>query len=240
FSYAASDRSGKILRPSPLLKLESGEGGPAERDRVEGVDSAPSSGAARHLLPASGEKGRNFARQLQLLAGSGTRSTFDGFLFASVDDPVLRAGILQKLQSVSPTRLEDFGECPQKFLLKHILGVEDFDDPDRELQMNRRDKGSLDHQILERFYRGLDEKSLGRAEASFPRLDPDLRARADAIVDDVFAENETRMPPFNRLMHEIEKKTTKRNLHAFLAADIEDLITNGLRPRHFEYTFGRA
>ena len=36
-----------------------------------------------------------------------------------------------------------------------LLG-DSHDDPDRELQMNAREKGKLDHTILERFYRSLN------------------------------------------------------------------------------------
>ena len=219
FSLATSDTFGKILRPSRML---------------------PSSGASRHLLPREkavansepsplgegGPKGRvrgpNLQRQLQLVCRAGTRSTFDGYLG---DD--IRALITEKLQAVSPTQLEDFGECPQKFLFKHILGVTDYDDPDRELQMHHREKGKLDHTILERFYRSIDVLP-----------PPDLRERIDAIVDAAFDEEETRVPAFNRVMRQIERRATKRNLRAFLADDISDLLGNGLEPKYFEYKFG--
>jgi RecB family exonuclease len=193
----------------------------------------PSYAASRHLLPASGEKelaarergaGPNLRRQLQLISRSGTRSTFDGYLG---DDARIRTLITEKLQAVSPTQLEDFGECPQKFLFKHILGVTDYDDPNRELQMHHREKGKLDHTILERFYKSIDVLP-----------PPDLRQRIDAIVDAAFDEEEMRVPAFNRVMRQIERRATKRNLHAFLAEDIADLLGNGLEPKHFEYKFG--
>ena len=137
------------------------------------------------------------------------------------------ARIRSALQELSPTQLENFGECPQKFLLKHILDVQDYDDPDRELQMHRREKGKLDHTILERFYKSVDVLP-----------PPDLHKRIDAIIEDAFDEEETRVPAFNRVMRNIERKATKRNLHAFLADDIADLQSSGLRPKHFEYKFG--
>ena len=220
FSHSVTDRSGKILRPSPLLKPFG--------------DPLAGTAAGRPITPQSA----NRERQQFLLAHAGTRSIFDGYLFAVTADDALRAAIAGKLQSVSPTRLEDFGECPQKFLLKHVLGVQDYDDPDRELQLNPRDKGKLGHEILERFYRTVDDSALLRASASFPQLDPELRRRIDALVDEVFDAEEARLPPFNRLMRDIERRTTKRNLHAFLAGDIEDLLERGLRPQHYEYRFG--
>jgi len=202
FSLATSDTFGKILRPSRML---------------------PSSAASRHLLPR--EKalpGPNLQRQLQLLSRSGTRSVFDGYLGDEI-----RTLITDKLQAISPTQLEDFGECPQKFLFKHILGVTDYDDPNRELQMHHREKGKLDHTILERFYKSIDVLP-----------PPDLRQRIDAIIDAAFDEEEMRVPAFNRVMRQIERRATKRNLHAFLAEDIADLLGNGLEPKYFEYKFG--
>ena len=196
FSLAGSDAFGKILRPSRMVK-----------------GMLCSSG----LQPADGGlKAAATPRQLQLIARAGTRSVFDGYLGARFTETIRTA-----LQAISPTQLEDFGECPQKFLLKHILGVEEHDDPDRELQMHHREKGKLDHTILERFYRsGAPLEAIGR------------------IVDEAFDEEETRVPAFNRVMRGIERKATKRNLRAFLADDIADLAASNLQPKHFEYKFG--
>ena len=209
FSLACSDTFGKILRPSRLLKPY---GAPELR-------SAPDARTTRQP--------DNLQRQLQLMARSGTQSVFDGYLFAQGDDNRIGALIANALQAISPTQLEDFGECPQKFLLKHLLGVRDYDDPDRELQMHPREKGKLDHTILERFYKSVDVLP-----------PPDLRERIDAIIEAAFDEEEARVPAFNRVMRHIERKATKRNLYAFLADDIADLLASDLRPKHFEYKFG--
>jgi len=131
------------------------------------------------------------------------------------------------LQKVSPTHLEDFGECPQKFLLKHVLGARDVEDPEHELQMNARDKGKVDHGILERFYRDIT--------AEGAELDPGLASRIDALVDDAYDLLEREIPPFNRTMREIERAATRRILRDFLTRDLADLRANGLRPREFEY-----
>jgi RecB family exonuclease len=208
FTYAAGDGFGKVLRASRFLR-----------------------GVPRSLLPVARTPARQQAtgnRQLQLLALSGTRSPFDGHL-----------GPLQReLASLSPTQLEEFGECPQKFLLKHLLGVTDIDHPERELQINARDKGIFDHRILERFYRDLPEDELARAAASLPKLPDDVTQRLDQLVDDQFHELEREVPPFNRAIREIERRATKRLLREFLAHDLADLAAQGLVPRWFEYRFG--
>ncbi|HKO01253.1 MAG TPA: PD-(D/E)XK nuclease family protein [Thermoanaerobaculia bacterium] len=217
FSYAGGDGFGKVIRASQLLR------GFAESGLIVRPPVGQQSG--RTISPPS-------ERQLQLLAKSGTRSVFDGYL--SPDNPRFRAA----LERISPTHLEDFGECPQKFLLKHILGVRDHDDPERELQIHHREKGILDHGILERFYRALRDGDIERAESSLPQLPADLADALDAIVDEEFDHIESEAPPFNRPLRDIERRATKRNLREFVATDFRDLLARGLKPRHFEYTFG--
>jgi RecB family exonuclease len=208
FSFAGSDGFGKVLRKSTF---------------VSGLPVARCQLPVRNGQPAIG----NWQRQLQLLAKSGTRSPFDGYLFAESDDASVRARLQSALQSVSPTQLEDFGECPQKFLLKHVLGARDVEDPEHELQMNARDKGKVDHGILERFYRAVTAEGAA--------LEPSLAARVDALVDQTYDELARAMPPFNPTMREIERAATRRVLRDFVMRDLADLAANDLRPQEFEY-----
>jgi len=145
---------------------------------------------------------------------SGTRGVFDGY----VRSDIVRERAAAALQSISPTQLENFGECPQKFFLKQILGVRDLDDPEMEMQINHREKGIVDHKILERFYRE-NADSLER------------------IVDEEFDKLEERIPPFNPPMRRIERQATKRVLRQFIAADLADLAALSLHPAHFEHKF---
>ena len=205
FSFATGDGFGKVLRPSRFVR-----GIPTDVAR-----DTPSSRAA---TPASA----NAPRQRQLLSRAGTRSPFDGYI-GPLDPDMLR---------LSPTQLEDFGECPQKFLLKHILHVEDIDHPERELQIHHREKGSLDHRTLEKFYRSLDTSEMQ------PPLSEALARRLDALVDEQFDEHELNAPAFNRTVRDIERRATKRLLREFVSSDLADLHTNDLEPKYFEYRFG--
>jgi hypothetical protein len=198
YSYAVGDGFGKILRKSRFL-----------RD-VAGSSLLVTRGETRKQPATSNQQ-----RQLQLLSQSGTRSVFDGYLGHLPD------ALKNKLVSLSPTQLEDFGECPHKFLLKHLLGASDIDHPERELQINPRDKGTIDHSILEQFHRdGARLESLER------------------IVDQQFDKLEDTQPAFNKTVREIERRATKRLLRAFVEDDLEDLAEQGLTPRFFEYRFG--
>jgi hypothetical protein len=211
WSFATGDGFGKVLRPSRLLRA-------IPHDRIE---SGPRSAPVIHGVAPQ--------RTLQLLAKAGSSSSFDGSL-TSFTSP---------LDSFSPTQLEDFGECPQKFLLKHILKVEDLEDPERELQIDHREKGIVVHRILERFYRETDEEQVRAAAAALPTLPPAIIERLERLIDEQFDEHERQFPPFNRTIRDIERRATKRILREFIAADLEDLAAQDLIPRWFEYRFGR-
>jgi hypothetical protein len=92
------------------------------------------------------------------------------------------------------------------------LSAEEIDDPEHEEQITPLKKGTLDHRILERFYRSLDATAIERAQSFLPQLAPALRERIDATIDEAFAELEAVHPPFNRAMRDIERRATKRNL----------------------------
>ncbi len=192
-SFAASDGFGKPLRKSHHLR---GFGGASA--------FRPTNGALKRAAPQ---------RPLQLLVRSGTQSVFDGYIRSAV----LNDKLEQVLQSVSPTQLEDFGECPQKFLWKHLLKVRALEDPEMDMQLPSRDKGKVDHKILERFY----------------REGGDL----DRIVDEEFDKLEELLPPFNPPVRRIEREATKRMLHEFVIDDHADLEEQALVPARFEEKF---
>jgi PD-(D/E)XK nuclease superfamily len=253
FSFSGSDGFGKALRPSQLLKNFVVARQPERKQELlenfakacassglRGHEVTGSRGVAQALLPvpATGTDKSVCAtknrRQLQLIARAGTNGSFDGF----IEDAALREHFATTLRHVSPTQLEDFGECPQKFLLKHILHVVDIEDPDRELELNPRDKGSLNHRILEHFYRGLSTADRQAAQARLPQLPPALVFALEAEIDREFDRLDEETPPFNRNVRGIERRAARRILRDFVAQDLEDLARNELVPRFFEYGFG--
>ncbi|HEY2322026.1 MAG TPA: PD-(D/E)XK nuclease family protein, partial [Thermoanaerobaculia bacterium] len=180
------------------------------------------------------QPGNRATRQLQLLARSATNREFDGFL----TDPAL----LERFASArpSPTALEDFGECPQKFLVKHLLGAFDVDDPERELQIHYREKGSIDHRILETFYRSLTDTDYGNASESLPEVPRELIARLERAIDAEFDRFESDAPAYNQNIRAIERRATKRILRDFIARDLTDIFESNFRPQQFEYKFERG
>jgi len=233
FTFSSSDGFGKVLRPSQLVKNFVVEQRPAEKAALLknfsfrlSVVSSPS---PDNRQPTTGNR-----RQLQLLARSATNGPFDGFL----TDPAL----LERFANArpSPTALEDFGECPQKFLMKYLLGAFDVDDPERELQIHHREKGSIDHRILETFYRSLTDDDYVRASESLPEVPRELIARLERAIDAEFDRCESDAPAFNQNIRAIERRATKRILRDFIARDLTDIFETNFRPQQFEYKFERG
>ncbi len=82
--------------------------------------------------------------------------------------------------TTSATRLEAWAACPHAFLMRYLLGVEVVEDPERKLDINPLDKGSLVHEILERFI--AEQIAAGR---SGPWTGPE-QDRLMAIAEEVF------------------------------------------------------
>ncbi|HEX7191996.1 MAG TPA: PD-(D/E)XK nuclease family protein, partial [Thermoanaerobaculia bacterium] len=231
FTYSSSDGFGKVLRPSQLLKNFVIEQRPGEKAALLKNFTFRVTGLRGYGV----SKPRNLVtRQLQLLARSATNGPFDGFL----TDPAL----LERFASArpSPTALEDFGECPQKFLVKHLLGAFDVDDPERELQIHHREKGSIDHRILETFYRSMTDADYVQASESLPEVPRELIARLERAIDAEFDRFESDAPAFNQNIRAIERRATKRILRDFIARDLTDIFESNFRPQQFEYKFERG
>ncbi len=53
---------------------------------------------------------------------------------------------------VSPTRLEAWVHCPHAWFMQYVLGVEPVEQPDEQLQITPRDRGTLVHDALDLFH----------------------------------------------------------------------------------------
>lgn len=54
---------------------------------------------------------------------------------------------------ISPTRLEGWVACPHGWFMQHVLGLQPVEQPDEQLQITPRDRGTLVHEALDRFHR---------------------------------------------------------------------------------------
>ena len=52
---------------------------------------------------------------------------------------------------LSPTAVQDYATCPQRFLMTHLLRIKTLEEPERTVRIDATRRGSLFHRIFERF-----------------------------------------------------------------------------------------
>jgi len=235
FSFATTDGISRVFRESRYLRPRSGHVPASAESHAQVASVQPQSGS-QSWLQRAGVPSPGLARKLHLAATIRTRSIFDGFLSTGFSEHLTR-----KLHEIAPTALDHFGECPQQFFFRTILDVRELEDPEHELQIDLRKKGTLDHRILERFYRDLPPDWIsGGTTGSVPRLEPRVAKYLDEIIDTEFTRFDRENAPVNPTFRRIEKRLTRETLHEFVAADIADLSRSDYQPVHFEYRFGAS
>lgn len=243
FSFASSDSIGRTLRPSPLVKDFVIARRPDERLRIlqdfnGWLASAPAPPSDARSLRESASEQRladadpSLVRSLQLISMKGTGSPFD---WRVTPDERLRARLEQVLRRISPSRLEHLGECPQRFFMTTVLGLREVEDPEPNVQIEIREKGKIDHRILEELYGTLTADDWKAIESGDPvRLPPPLRDRLASVVESRFRAFDEEFPPLNETIRAIERDETTEVLHRFAAADLAELASAGFRPVSFE------
>jgi RecB family exonuclease len=243
FSFASSDSIGRTLRPSPLVKDFVIARRPDEKLRIlqdmSGwlASAPPPPSRATSLREAASERRLAEAdpplvRALQLASVKGTDSPFDGRV---TPDERLRARLEEVLRRISPSRLEHLGECPQRFFVTSILGIKEVEDPEPNVQIEIREKGQIDHKILEELYSTLSDDDWRAIESGdAARLPTSLRDRLTTVVETRFRAFDEDFPPLNETIRAIERDETTEVLHRFAAADLAELAATGFRPVSFE------
>jgi len=146
----------------------------------------------------------------------------DGSRFSPARNPAL---------VFSASRLENLSKCPFGYFLRYILKVEEPEeiiyDPDRWL--NPLDRGSLLHEVFERFMRELREKG----------EHPDVSrhgGRIESLGEEVILRYRELIPPPSESVFEKERNRFRRAFHIFLR--VEAARDASLEPVFFEVRFG--
>ncbi len=63
-------------------------------------------------------------------------------------------------EPVSPTQIEQWARCPHGYFVRHLLGVRAVEEPDARISIAAADRGSLHHEVLDRFHRDVIEGRL--------------------------------------------------------------------------------
>jgi hypothetical protein len=244
FSFSSSDSLGRSLRPSSLIKDFIIARRPDERlsvlqDFTAWLATAPAPPSeARSVREA--ESSRRLAeadpalvRSLQLVAMKGSGSPFDGMV---APGDALTKRLETVLRRVSPSRLEQLGECPQRFFMSSVLGLREVEEPEPNVQIEIREKGLIDHEILEELYGSLTEDDWKSIESGDDgeTLPDRVRRRLTDVVERRFHSFDQQFPPLNETIRAIERDETKEVLERFAAGDLAELAQSGYRPVSFE------
>ena len=139
---------------------------------------------------------------------------------------------------ISATRLEGWAACPFAYLLGNILGVQEVENPEDELRITPREKGSLVHEVLELFIKeALDRPPGARlrpGEAWTAADEARLLAIGEAVCDAYEARGVTGRPIFWRQ----DKKRIMADLVTFLQKDSDYRMAHGTSPLEAELAFG--
>src|SRR5262249_42566279 len=96
---------------------------------------------------------------------------FDGNLGTLREAPRLRA-LLDGSRPLSPTTLQIWATCPFRFFLESVLRLAPTEDPEEEWTIDAAEKGSLVHDVLQRFF--LELARQGRPRGAEPYTTDDL------------------------------------------------------------------
>ncbi len=127
----------------------------------------------------------------------------------------------------SPSRLEEYAECPYRFFAHQVLNLEEFDD-----EIDIRAVGRILHRILEKFH-------LWAAPRGVENIPYDEALQKCAVfLDDAFKEDPLEGSIWYRI--ELKKKEISETIRQILYQEMvrKSPPLPGLRPAHFEAKFG--
>ncbi len=138
--------------------------------------------------------------------------------------------------AVSPTQLEEWAKCPFGYFMKRFLKIEALTAPEQILQISALDRGSLIHEVLERFIQeAITSGSLPEPAEHWPT---DAHERMDSLFAEVAERFASEGRLGNALLWKKEGAKTLRELQQFLLLDNNLRAAGNYRPVSTEASFG--
>jgi len=198
--------------------------------RIRALAHAASTGAApaQHPLMQSLEPLRLGAAMLAARALP-VLTEFDGDLSGLDIDPL--GGT-----PVSPTRLEAWVACPHGWFMQYVLGLQPVEQPDEQLQITPRNRGTLVHDALDRFHRQVISGELPQPgpQGWSPRHLVALLAAFEAVAGKLELEGATGRTAFWRS----EQHRQQHELASWLRKDSLFVVARGAQVIASEHRFG--
>ena len=218
----------RILSPSDALQRGLPPLNLAERRAGELL--AFEGAVTEHPLARRGDLPLGRALSAAAARWSARFTEFDGNVAGAVEGSRLEDGLAGR--PASPTGVEEWAECPFRYLLSRVLRVEPTERPEQDLawSVSALVRGRLVHDVLREFY---DERlTLARPG----QHDAQDHERLEALARDRFTELEVGGGTGHRLAWENEQRALLLDLHTLLARDAE--LHPDLVPTFFEQSFG--
>ena len=173
------------------------------------------SDAILHPLVKDGPLAR--AAQMSRSRASSSLTEFDGNLSSAAENA--RFALNLGSYPLSPTSLETWAVCPFRYFLGRVLHLSALDDPEEEITISRLNRGSLVHEILEKFIEeagvagSLPVHGQGWSEESSRRL--------REIAHEVFQGYARRDLTGKMVLWQVEQQKVLAILDTFLEKDAE-------------------
>lgn len=160
-------------------------------------------------------------------------TAYDGVMIGS--DAIARAaaGGFARTSAVSPSRLETYAECPFRFFLKYVLRVDPLEEPEAIERIDALERGSLIHDVLERFLQRVGCDDLPRAE----RREDHVRLLLE-IAEEAGNERVERGVTGRPLIWELDRRRINDDLVRWYDEEVKEAMYDEVQPRAFEAAFG--
>lgn len=134
---------------------------------------------------------------------------------------------------LSATTLETYAECPHRYFLRNILGLEERDEPEGLVRLEAMTRGSLVHDVLEKF---LCELATARLDPSqHDGLEKRLMEIANEALDDLERRGLTGMP----LLWNVDRQEIIEDLQHWLERELTPEAQGPFTEHAYEVSFGR-
>lgn len=237
FAAAASTLAGRPLAGTDLARVVTEDDPSAlpledtldrsERDRarVRAGDRAAAEAIAA---------GSTFFKQSRLAAQarwSGRLTRYDGLLNELPEAVVEQIDPLRRGRAMSASRLAVYSRCGFQYMLKHVLRLEAALEPEERRRLDRLERGTLFHEVAERFLRERRDRGELPVEDS-----EENRARALEMADEALEGLIAGSPPRFTLLWERETRRFRDNVLSWLQREAK--TAHRSTPAHFEVGFG--
>jgi RecB family exonuclease len=159
---------------------------------------------------------------------------FDGVMTSSgsIDAATARSPFAGGV-AVSASRLETYAACPYRYFLRYGLGIEPVEEPEAVERMDHLQRGTLIHEILQRFLTRIGRDDPPRAE----RRDEHLRILME-IAQECGDERVARGVTGRPLIWAMDKRAIDEDLDRWYGYEVR-VAQTGMLPGAFEARFGK-